>query len=55
LEVSPEHVLPSRVLRELKSKLQEPRPVRLSDALRGYRKRLLAEAIDDFCERLPPP
>ncbi len=55
LEVSPEHVLPARVLRELKSKLQESRPVRLSDALRGYRKRLLGNAVDEFCERQPPP
>lgn len=55
LEVSPEHVLPARVLRELKAKLQEGRPVRLSDALRGYRKRLLGSAIDEFCERQPPP
>jgi ribonuclease D len=55
LEVSPEHVLPARVLRELKSKLQEPRPIRLADALRGYRKRLLGDAIDDFCKRLPAP
>lgn len=55
LEVSPEHVLPARVLRELKAKLQESRPVRLSDALRGYRKRLLASAIDEFCARQPPP
>jgi hypothetical protein len=55
LEVSPEHVLPLRVLRELKAKLQEGGPVRLSDALRGYRKRLLGSAIDEFCERQPPP
>ncbi len=55
LEVSPEHVLPARVLRELKVKLQERRPVRLSDALRGYRKRLLGNAVDEFCERQPPP
>jgi ribonuclease D len=55
LEVSPEHVLPTRVLRELKAKLQESRPVRLSDALRGYRKRLLGAAIDAFCEQQPPP
>jgi hypothetical protein len=50
-----EHVLPARVLRELKAKLQGNRPVRLSDALRGYRKRLLGSAIDEFCERQPPP
>ncbi len=55
LEVSPELVLPARVLRELKGKLQQSRPVRLSDALRGYRKRLLGDAIDEFCERSPPP
>jgi ribonuclease D len=55
LEVSPEQVLPQRVVRELKAKLQEGRPARLSDALRGYRKRLLGEAVDAFCERHPPP
>ncbi len=55
LEVSPEHVLPARVMRELKAQLQGSRSVRLSDALRGYRKRLLGSAVDDFCERQPPP
>jgi ribonuclease D len=55
LEVSPEQVLPQRVVRELKAKLQEGRPGRLSDALRGYRKRLLGDAIDAFCERHPAP
>ncbi|HVY25793.1 MAG TPA: hypothetical protein VHB79_04550 [Polyangiaceae bacterium] len=55
LEVSPEHVLPPRVMRELKAKLQGSGPARLSDALRGYRKRLLADAVDEFCERQPPP
>jgi len=55
LEVSPEQVLPQRVIRELKAKLQDPRLGRLSDALRGYRKRLLGDAVDAFCERHPPP
>jgi ribonuclease D len=55
LEVSPEHVLPTRVMRELKAKLQGSHPVRLSDALHGYRKRLLGSAVDEFCERQPPP
>jgi len=55
LEVSPDHVLPQRVVRELKAKLQEPGPRSLSAALRGYRKRLLGDAIDSFCERHPPP
>lgn len=55
LEVSPEQVLPQRVVRELKAKLQERRAGRLSDALRGYRKRLLGDAIDAFCERHPAP
>jgi ribonuclease D len=55
LEVSPEQVLPQRVVRELKAKLQDGRPARLSDALRGYRKRLLGEAVDSFYERHPPP
>jgi ribonuclease D len=55
LEVSPEQVLPQRVVRELKVRLQEGRPGRLSDALRGYRKRLLGEAIDAFYEQHPPP
>jgi ribonuclease D len=55
LEVSPEHVLPQRVVRELKAKLQEARPGRLAEGLRGYRKRLLGDAIDAFCERHPPP
>jgi ribonuclease D len=53
LEVAPEQALPQRVVRELKAKLQEGQAP--SDALRGYRKRLLADAIDAFCERLPPP
>jgi len=55
LEVSPEQVLPQRVVRELKAKLQEGRSARLSEALRGYRKRLLGAAIDAFYERHPPP
>lgn len=55
LEVSPEHVLPQRVVRELKTKLQEAQPARLSEALRGYRKRLLGDAVDAFSERQPPP
>jgi ribonuclease D len=55
LVVSPEHVLPARVVRELKSKLLEGRPVRLSDALRGYRKQLLGDAVDEYCARHPPP
>jgi ribonuclease D len=53
LEVSPEQVLPTRVVRELKAKLQEGRP--LSEALRGYRQRLLGDAIDAFHEHHPPP
>lgn len=55
LEVSPEHVLPQRVVRELKAKLNASGTGRLSDGLRGYRQRLLGEAIDAFCERHPPP
>jgi ribonuclease D len=55
LEVSPEQALPQRVVRELKTSLQEQRPGPLSDTLRGYRKRLLADAIDAFYERHPPP
>jgi hypothetical protein len=43
------------VLRELKGKLQEGRSVRLADALTGYRQRLLAGAMDAFCERHPFP
>jgi ribonuclease D len=55
LEVSPEQALPQRVVRDLKASLQEQRPGRLSETLRGYRKRLLGEAIDAFYERHPPP
>lgn len=55
LEVAPEQVLPQRIVRELKAKLQEAGPGRLSDALRGYRKRLLADALDAFYEQHPPP
>lgn len=55
LEVSPEQVLPQRVVRELKARLQAGGPGRLSDALRGYRKSLLGDAIDDFHARHPPP
>lgn len=55
LEVAPEHVLPQRIVRELKAELQEHGPERLSSALRGYRKRLLGDAIDAFCKRHPPP
>jgi ribonuclease D len=55
LEISPEHVLPQRIVRELKARLQEGRPGRISEALRGYRKQLLADAIDGFCEHHPPP
>ncbi|RYZ03050.1 MAG: hypothetical protein EOO73_29470 [Myxococcales bacterium] len=55
LECSPEHVLPQRTLRELKAKLQEGRTARLSTALRGYRQRLLGDAVDAFCNDHPPP
>jgi ribonuclease D len=55
LEVAPDHVLPQRIVRELRAKLQESPAGRLSDALHGYRKRLLADAIDAFCARHPPP
>lgn len=55
LQVSPEQVLPQRVVRELKAKLQEGDSTRLSDALRGYRRRLLTAEMDAFCERHPPP
>lgn len=55
LEVSPEQALPQRVMRELKLKLQESGPARLSEALRGYRKRLLGDAVDAFCDRHPAP
>jgi len=55
LEVSPEQVLPQRVVRELKARLQDTRPGPLSHALRGYRKRLLGDAIDAFYEQHPPP
>jgi len=55
LEIAPEHVLPQRVVRELKAKLQEGAPGPLSDALRGYRKRLLGDAVDAFYEQHPPP
>jgi ribonuclease D len=55
LQVSPDHVLPQRVLRELKAKLQEGAAGRFSDALHGYRKLLLADSVDAFCERYPPP
>lgn len=55
LEVSPDLVLPARIMKELKALLQGSRPVRLSEALRGYRKRLLGSAVDAFCEQQPPP
>lgn len=55
LEVSPDQVLPQRVVRELKAKLQAGGTARLSEALRGYRQRLLGEAVDAFCERCPAP
>jgi hypothetical protein len=43
------------VVRELKARLQEAGAGHLSDALRGYRRRLLGDAVDAFCERHPPP
>jgi len=55
LEVSPEQALPQRVVRELKAKLLESPAGRLSEALRGYRKQLLGEAVDEFCVQQPPP
>ena len=55
LEVSPDQVLPQRIVRELKAKLQASGTGRLSEALRGYRARLLGDAVDAFCERHPPP
>jgi ribonuclease D len=55
LEVSPEQALPQRVVRELKARLQEPQAGRLSDALRGYRKQLLSDAVDAFHDQHPPP
>lgn len=55
LEVSPDHVLPQRVVRELKAWLQEDRRGGLSGALRGYRRQLLGTAIDAFHADHPPP
>lgn len=55
LRVAPEQVLPQRIVRELKAKLQEGAGAPLSDALHGYRKGLLARAVDEFSERHPPP
>ena len=55
LEVSPDQVLPQRVVRDLRAKLQEGRPGPLSEVLRGYRKRLLGDAIDAFYAQHPPP
>src|SRR5205085_2056996 len=46
LEVSPEQVLPQRVVRELKAKLQDGRPARLAAALRGYRNPPLGDALE---------
>jgi ribonuclease D len=55
LQVSPEQVLPQRVVRELRATLQEHGVGHLSGSLRGYRKRLLGDTIDAFCARHPPP
>jgi ribonuclease D len=55
LGVSPEQVMPQRVVRELKAKLVESPQARLSEALHGYRERLLGSEIDAFCGRHPPP
>lgn len=55
LEVAPEQVLPQRIMRDLKAKLQASGTAQLSEALQGYRKRLLSEAVDTFCQRYPAP
>lgn len=55
LEIAPEQVFPQRLMRELKAKLQDGSAERLSSVLHGFRKRLLTEAVDAFCERQPPP
>ncbi|HSC85662.1 MAG TPA: hypothetical protein VLC09_00245 [Polyangiaceae bacterium] len=55
LEVSPEFVLPTRVLREAKAALVQRGTAGLFAAFGGFRGPLLAEALQRFCERQPPP
>lgn len=55
LEVAPELVLPSRILRELKNQLLSEPPTELTRTLTGYRELLLGEALRRFCEKHPPP
>lgn len=55
LEVAPEFVLPTRVLKELKTQLQETGAAGLEAALSGFRQALLAAPLRAFCEQHPPP
>jgi ribonuclease D len=65
LRVSPEFVLPARVTKNMRELLAELRGVpvgrpdaltaALAPALEGFRKALLLEKIQAFCEKEPPP
>ncbi len=55
LEVSPEFVLPARVLRDLKVDLQRHGAAGISAALSGFRLTLLGPSLTAFCEQHPPP
>lgn len=55
LEVSPEFVLPARILKDLKAQLADGGSLDPEPALAGFRKDLLSALIADFCRRSPPP
>lgn len=55
LEVSPELVLPARLISELKQKLLESPTQDFTEVFQGYRKTLLTEPVQQFCAAHPPP
>lgn len=55
LGVAPELVLPSRLLKHMQAAALVEGPSAIATSLRGWRSELLAEAVDAFCKRVPPP
>ncbi len=55
LEVAPELALPSRLLKRMQTAYLVEGPRALRESLVGFRKRLLTESIESFCETSPPP
>lgn len=55
LSVAPELALPSRTLRRLEEGYQQAGTEGLAQALKGYRRDLLEQAVREFCREFPPP